>query len=111
MDCGEENHYFTAWQFVAPDQSEALVSIVVTHPRLNLNTICLRLKGLDPEACYVVDRQEFFGCDVPGDRIPMGDSSKTKQSYSGTVLMYGGYVLPQMFGDYPSVQIYLKKEL
>lgn len=111
LDCGEENHYFTAWQFVAPDQSEALVSIVVTHPRLNLNSICLRLKGLDPEACYVVDRQEFFGCDVPKNRIPMGDSGKTKQSYSGTVLMYGGYVLPQMFGDYPSVQIYLKKEL
>ena len=59
----------------------------------------------------MVDRQEFFGCDIPKDRIPMGDSGKTKQSYSGTVLMYGGYVLPQMFGDYPSVQIYLKKEL
>lgn len=53
---------------------------------------------------------EDFGCDVPMNQIPMGDSSKTKQSYSGTVLMYGGYILPQMFGNYPSVQIYLKKD-
>ena len=109
LECEEKNHCFTAWQFVSPDRSEALVSVVITRPRINRNSICLRLRGLDQEAGYVVERQEFFGCHVQADRIPMGDFQKTKQSYFGTVLMYGGYVLPQMSGNYPSVQIYLRK--
>ena len=29
--------------------------------------------------------------------------------YSGAALMYGGYTLPALQGDYPSVQLFFKK--
>lgn len=76
--------FFTAWEFAAQDGSEALLNVVVTDPRVNPSPIHIRLKGLLPEARY---RQE-----------------DTEQIYSGAALLYGGYTLPIMQGDYPSFQ-------
>ncbi len=106
LDHGKENHYFTAWQFVSSEQNESLVNVVATHPRNNMNPICIRLKGLNPKAIYMVERQEVFGCET---RHYQTLSGKRKQSYSGAALMYGGYMLPFLSGEYPSVQIYLKE--
>lgn len=106
LDCGEENQYCTAWQFVSADKSETLINVVLTHPRVNLNSICLRLKGLNSKFDYEVKRQEVFGCEDLDESF-----LKKKQSYFGSVLMYGGYILPRMTGTYSSIQIYLKKEL
>lgn len=108
LSCGEDVPSFAAWQFVSPDRSETLVNIVVTRARLNLNPICLRFKGLDPEATYTVERQDLFGCRIPAERIPMG--GKPSDEYSGSMLMYAGYILPPLSGEYPSVQIHLKKK-
>ena len=76
--------FFTAWEFAAQDGSEALLNVVITDPRVNPSPIHIRLKGLLPEARY---RQE-----------------DTEQIYSGAALLYGGYTLPIMQGDYPSFQ-------
>ena len=78
-----------AWQFVAPDKSEALLSVVVTHPEANPRPLHLRLKGLDPDAMYAADGMD--------------------RAYSGAALMYGGWTLEALFGDYPSAQLHFQK--
>lgn len=105
-----ENSYFTAWQFVAEDQSEALVSLVVTHPKANPNAVHFRLKGLAPDARYVLKEQHYYGCHIPQDMIHLaGDAKRKEPVFSGSALMYAGCSLPLIFGDYPSVQLHFVK--
>ena len=78
-----------AWQFVSEDGSEALLNVVVTHPEANPRPLHLRLKGLDPQAVFAVEGQE--------------------RSYTGAALMYGGYTLAPLYGDYPAAQLYLRR--
>lgn len=103
---GKENDYFTAWQFVSSAKDESLVNIVTTKPRSNMKPIYFKLKGLNPEATYAVERQEVFGCQVKQNQTLSG---KQEHHYSGAALMYGGYILPLMSEEYASVQIYLKE--
>ena len=104
LDTG--NGYFEAWAFVAPDQSEALMNVVVTHPRANTPHVHVRWKGLDPAAEYEV-RREFFGNVIPVDVVQKLWGGETR--LTGAALMYGGDTLPLLMGDYPSGQIYLKR--
>ena len=83
-----ENGHYTAWQYVSPDRKKALVNVVVTDPRANGKLIHLRLRGLKEDALYFLDDSE-------GHRV------------SGAALMYGGYTLPLMGGDYPAFQLRL----
>ena len=98
--------WFTAWQIVAPDQSEALVSVVLTHPRANTPLVHLRLKGLSPQGRYRVERLSFFGTLNPPDTAGEAGAARAGRTWSGAALMYAGYTLPQFFGDFPSVQIH-----
>ncbi len=101
---GKEQNY-TAWEIVSHDRTQALVSAVVTRPRVNKNPICIRFKGLDPDASYTVIRQELYGC-----RNSEEQAAETEAAiYTGDILMYGGYVLPNMAGEYPAIQIYLQR--
>ena len=79
-----------AWQFVSGDGSEALVNVVVTHPEANPKPLHLRLKGLEAQAEYAVEGQE--------------------RSFTGAALMYGGYTLPPLYGDYPGAQLCLRRK-
>lgn len=88
-ETGEDRDY-TAWMVVAPDRSEALVSMVTIRTRANAAFPFLRLEGLDPARRY---RREDTG-----------------ERMTGAALMYGGISLPQQQGDYPAVRIYLKAE-
>lgn len=74
-----------AWQIVAKDQSESLVTVVATNVVGSSPFVYLKLRGLKPDATYVVDGQ----------------------SYAGSVLMNAGLRLPQPHGDYPSYRLYL----
>ena len=76
--------YFTAWQFVAKDGSAALLNVVVVAPKANPYPIHVFLKGLQPEAMY--------------------RETESGSVYSGAALMYGGYTLPILLGDYPGCQ-------
>ena len=78
-----------AWLLVSPDQSRALLNLVVTAPHANAPLIHLRFKGLDPAARYTMEEDEGV--------------------YSGAALMRAGYTLPQLLGDYPAVQLHLRK--
>jgi len=79
---------YTAWEQVSPDRREALVNVVLgcTHAAPPFRT--LRLKGLDPVLHYQVNGAG-----------PL---------HSGEALMKAGYPLPQVQGDYPAFQFYLK---
>ena len=79
----------SAWLFVSEDRSRALLNVVVRSPHANAPLIHLKLKGLDPEARYAMEEDDAVR--------------------SGAALMYGGYTLPQLIGDYPAVQLHLKK--
>ena len=78
---------YTAWEQVAPDRREALVSLVSGTVHAAAAFLTLRLKGLDPQLTYQVNG----GTSYPGD-----------------VLMNAGYPLPVFHGDYQSLQLYLR---
>lgn len=75
---------FTAWQFAAKDGSAALLNVVVVAPKANPYPIHVWLKGLEPEGMY--------------------RETESGNVYSGAALMYGGYTLPILSGDYPGFQ-------
>jgi alpha-galactosidase len=83
------NAEMAAWEFVAEDQSEALVSVVLLGTHFNAPINYVHIKGLKPEAIY---REEASG-----------------QEYSGSVLMHAGLPLPMETGEYQSWQLYFKE--
>lgn len=85
LDEGEED--YTAWMVVSPDQSEALISLVVTHVRSNGKFPFVRLQGLKADAVY---RREDNG-----------------EEWTGAALLQG-ISFGQMHGDYPAAQVRLK---
>lgn len=83
-----QDNAYTAWQQVSADRREALVNVVLgcTHAASPFRT--LRLKGLNPVLQYQINM--------------------TGPLHSGEALMKAGYPLPQVQGDYPAMQLYLK---
>lgn len=100
----QDNGYYTAWQMVSPNREETLVSVVMARPRVNLGPVCVKLKGLDPDSVYETARMEVFGSPTPPDA-----GTGPRRNFTGAALMYGGYLLPFLYGEYPSVQIWLRK--
>lgn len=94
---------FEAWESVSRERDDCLLSLVLTHPRANARPLHLRLKGLDPGALYRVERLDFFDAFLPEKPEPL------PETYSGAALLYAGLTLPRMMGDYPSVQLRLRK--
>ena len=84
-----EKENLSFWEFVAKDQSEALVQGMVYRAEPNALRKRVRLTGLLPEAKYQVKGEEAV--------------------YSGAALMAGGILLPEMKGDDVAVQICLRR--
>ncbi len=102
-----DNGMMTAWEYAATDGSEALVNLVVTHVRANWLGMCLKLRGLVPDAKY-----EIRWMKAPSDRKLPFESGKGLDGMiicSGDALMHGGISMPMLHGDYPALQIYLKR--
>ena len=57
-----------------------------------------KIVGLDPQGRYRIERAGFYGCNA---RLPHAPD----RIFTGGELMYGGYTLPILLGNYPSVQI------
>ncbi|MDR0598950.1 MAG: alpha-galactosidase [Treponema sp.] len=70
----------TAWEFVSPDKTQALLCAAAGEIRANPLNIHIRLKGLDENRLYRL-----------GEAL-----------YTGAALMYGGFALPGFRGDYPA---------
>ncbi len=82
-----DNHYYAAWEFVAQDQSKALLNFVLLKPQSNPQIINIKLQGLDKEAKYCIN----------------------DQTYSGQALMKAGFSVPVMYGDYTAAQFEIVK--
>ncbi len=80
----------TAWQHVSKDQSESLLSVVVTNLTCNGPQEYVQAKGLVPDGMY---------------RINDG-----KELYSGSALMNAGLPINREVDEYSSFQFYLKRE-
>lgn len=79
-----------AWAFVSEDKKEVLLNVVMLKVHGNMTVNYIKLRGLDPEACY---REE-----------------KTGKCYNGGALMEAGYSLPVECGEYLAYQIHLIQE-
>ena len=75
---------------------------MLTEVASNPKPLHIRLKGLDPKGRYIIGSADFYGCKA---RLPQ----EARRVFTGAELMYGGYTLPIMQGDYPSTQIFWKK--
>ncbi len=83
------NREEAAWMIVAPDRSEALVSIVCIHYRPNAPQRFVRLKGLEDNRIY--------------------RDIKNGKEYSGAGLRFQGIPLFSMEEDYEGWQLHLKR--
>ncbi len=86
----ETNTWFTAWQTVSEDQSRSIVSLVVQNVEPFKAAPHIRLKGLDPEAVYEIE--------------------ETGAALTGAALMYAGYTMARMLGDYGAAQLHLTRK-
>ena len=78
----------TAWQFVSEDGSHVLLNVVVTEAKANSLAFMIKMQGLKEEDVY---------CDSTG------------KCYSGSALMYAGYVLEDVTTEYKGFQILFEK--
>ncbi len=88
-----DKDYFTAWSFVAKNQKEALVNLVVKNKEANQKMPFVKMLGLNPDGLYVQE--------------------STDNVFTGAALMNGGFVFGDYFinkGDfndiYPSMQVH-----
>ena len=84
----EDGSRYFCWEYVSRDRGRCLLSIVVTDPLANGPSIHVRLKGLIPEAVYSVGGE--FEC-------------------TGSALMANGYTFTQLTGDYPALQLDIRR--
>jgi alpha-galactosidase len=84
------NREYAAWESVARDKSEALLSIVTLNSHFNEPVNYVKLKGLDEDANYV---DELSG-----------------KEYHGSMLMYGGFPIPASMGEYKALQIHFVRK-
>jgi len=82
--------YYSAWEFLSEDKSEALLNIVVSDVHANPEIPFVKLCGLDENAKYKIEG--------------------TEKIISGSALMYGGYVTDKVFGEYPCEQVHFIKQ-
>ena len=96
---------YTAWQTVT--DTESLVSLVLTHPEANARPLHLCLQGLEEDALYRVESLRIYGTTSTPENGAADADAYAGAVYSGSTLMYAGYTLPRMVGDFPSVQLHL----
>lgn len=79
-----ENGYYDCYMVVAKDASEALLTYVQVRGIPNSRSRKLRLQGLDPNANYQLEE---------------GTTEGMQEIYSGEVLMKGGFLFKDFWGD------------
>ena len=83
-----ENQMFAAWEYVSPDQKEALIHGVQLQAQPNSPSQHIPVRGLNPDKMY----------EINGEMVK-----------SGRAIMYGGLNLPRQLGDCMAVEFYLKE--
>ena len=85
-----ENREYDCWEVVSKDKTQVLISYVQVLGRANYHSRILKLQGLDPDAVY--------------------RDSQTQQCFGGDTLMYAGFPVKNLWGDYQSALFFLTKE-
>ena len=83
-----ENQLFAAWEFVSPDQTEALIHGVQLRAQPNSPSQHIPVRGLNPDKMY----------EMNGEMVK-----------SGRAIMHGGLNLPRQMGDCMAFEFYLKE--
>lgn len=98
---------YGAWLFVAQNQEEALLNVVMLEIHGNMTVSYVKLKGLVPEAVYeVIAADAEAGCIEGSDRL---QAFTTGRRYFGSALMEAGLPVPVEMAEYPAYQVLLKK--
>ena len=100
---------FAAWQFVDDDGSRTLVNLVMTHTRANTHGEHIRLRGLRPDGRYRLSEVHLEGRRVVLESAHLDEVAATERVLTGASLMYAGYTLPPLQGDYPSAQLLFER--
>ena len=105
--------WFESWEIVSMDQKEVLLNMVVTDVQPNQPLVNLRLKGLDPNAKYMIDEKTMPEAgrtfEIVGNHKVREEYINKVEVFTGEALMSGGYTFPFIVGDYPAIQIHFKK--
>ncbi len=78
----------SAWQFVSENGEEALLSAVIQQPHGCKDLYYVKLRGLHEKGIY--------------------EDTVTGSRYSGCALMKAGYPIPELWGQAPACQVYLR---
>ena len=81
---------YVAWQYSSLDKKEILLQYVITKVEVNEEIVYIRLKELEPDACY--------------------KREGTTQVYKGAALMEAGIPIQEGLGEYDSVVCYFVKK-
>ena len=76
---------FTAWEFVAKDQSRMLLNVVITERYGNEGVTYVKCRGLKEEGIYA--------------------EKESGQKYTGSMLMEAGIPMPVRMIEYPAYQM------
>ncbi len=78
----------SAWQFTSENGAEVLLSAVIQQPHGSKDLYYVKLRGLKGNGIY--------------------EDTTTGHRYSGSALMRAGFPIPEMNGDAPACQVYLR---
>lgn len=88
----ENGAALAAWQFVSEDGAQSLVNVVFLRPQSNAPAQYIKPRGLDPFSRYCVKAEQ-----------------EPPFVLSGSALMHAGIKLAPLMGEYPAVQLVLKR--
>lgn len=73
---------YNAWEFAKDDGSEALLSVVATKIYANEAPVYIRLRGLKPEAYYMIEGKKYLGGALMYAGMRMPDAATEYQSWN-----------------------------
>jgi alpha-galactosidase len=84
-----ENRYYDCWGVVSKDKEEALFTFIQVLSRPNQRSLCLKLKGLNPDYDYQV--------------------TEDSRIFSGEALLQAGILILPLPGDFQGRLIHLRR--
>lgn len=100
---------YAAWEYCAPDESEALVTVITMDTQCNPATEYVKLRGLGEDKKY---RVEVVGMQTDGknvQRINGTPNAVEPEYFTGAQLVYAGLPVPRLGNEYKSWQVYIKE--
>lgn len=95
---------YAAWEFVSEEKDRALLQFVLLQPECNAPIHFVKMRGLLEDKLYQVN---FVYGEKEAEQWFLNGINNT--CYRGSALMYAGFRLPEMKGDYTALQIVFQK--